>query len=244
MTKILIISDIHSNLTALEAVLAEACNFDETWCLGDIVGYGPDPNECVARIQGLPKLTCLMGNHDLACSGSLPLDAFNNDARSSLLWQKEILNQESLVFLNSLPPEAVTLSEATLAHGSPRDSIWEYILNTLVARLNMASIQTPWCFVGHSHFQVVFQYYADQDSYDIITPEAGARYDLKDRAVLNPGSVGQPRDRNPKAAYAFFYPEAHIWEPHRVSYDIPAVQKRILAVGLPARHAERLSDGT
>ena len=116
-------------------------------------------------------------------------------------------------------------------------------MNTLIARINLDYFETPWCFVGHSHFQAVFQYHAGTDDLTIEVPHSGDLYELKERAILNPGSVGQPRDRDPRAAYAFFRPKAGVWEPHRVEYDILAVQKRILNAGLPPRHAERLSGG-
>jgi len=241
--RILVISDVHANLTALEAVLADAGEFDATWCLGDLVGYGPDPNLCVATISELPNLTCLMGNHDMASLNSLPLEAFNSDARKSILWQKQVLMVESIEFLKGLPEETVVRENVSLVHGSPRDPVWEYVLNTLIARLSLAAIQTPYCFVGHSHFQVIFKQNPADDDIQIIIPEVGKRYQLSDRAILNPGSVGQPRDRDPRAAYAIYYPDSQEWEPCRVAYDIAAVQKRIIEAGLPQRHAERLSSG-
>jgi len=123
-------------------------------------------------------------------------------------------------------------------HGSPRDPIWEYVMNTLVARINLAYFETLWCFVGHSHFQAVFQYHAETDDVSIEVPGAGIRYELKERALLNPGSVGQPRDRDPRAAYAFFYPKEKAWEPRRVEYDIKSVQSASwLPVFLPACRA-------
>ena len=243
MTRILVISDIHANFTALEAVLADAGEVDETWCLGDLVGYGPDPNECIHRIRSLPKLTCLMGNHDTAAIGNLALVSFNHDARRSLVWHKETVTKKNLTFLTGLPSDVVVCGEVSLAHGSPRDPIWEYVMNALTARINLGFFSTPWCFIGHSHMQVVFQQCARRDSVDIVVLPPGEGYELTERAILNPGSVGQPRDRNPRAAYALFYPEKKIWEPRRVEYDIQAVKTRILEAGLPPRHAERLAGG-
>lgn len=243
MTRILVISDIHANLTALEAVLADAGEVDETWFLGDLVGYGPDPNECIRKMRNLPNLTCLMGNHDTATLGNLALESFNNDARRSLVWHQETIKKRGLAFLKKLQSEVVTRNSVSLAHGSPRDPIWEYILNAVTAHINLDFFTTPWCFVGHSHMQVVYQYHPEQVIMDIIIPPPGEAYELKERAILNPGSVGQPRDRNPLAAYALYYPERSIWEPRRVEYDIAAVQKRILDAGLPPRHAERLAGG-
>ena len=243
MTRILVISDIHANLTALEAVLADAGEVDETWCLGDLVGYGPDPNECIRRISSLPKLICLMGNHDTAAIGNLALASFNHDARRSLVWHKETVTKKNLTFLTGLSSDLVVCGEISLAHGSPRDPIWEYVMNALTARINLGFFSTPWCFIGHSHMQVVFQQCARRDSVDIVVLPPGESYELTERAILNPGSVGQPRDRNPRAAYALFYPETKIWEPRRVEYDIQAVQTRILEAGLPPRHADRLAGG-
>lgn len=243
MKKVLVISDVHANLNALQAVLDDVGEIDEAWCLGDLVGYGPDPNLCVAAISELPNLTCLMGNHDLASLNHLPLDAFNADARKSIQWQGSVLMKESVEFLKSLPKTPVVRGEVTLSHGSPRDPIWEYVLNTLVARLSLAAIQTRYCFVGHSHFQSIFRADASNTDIQIIIPEPGVRLALNERAILNPGSVGQPRDRDPRAAYAIFYPDTLEWEPRRVEYDIASVQQRILEAHLPHRHAERLSSG-
>jgi diadenosine tetraphosphatase ApaH/serine/threonine PP2A family protein phosphatase len=243
MTRILVISDVHANAVALKAVLADAEKVDKVLCLGDVVGYGPQPNECIELIHSLPNLTCMMGNHDFAAIGDSALEAFNSDAKKALLWQRKQLTEESRGFLNNLPDELVVQGEVSLAHGSPRDPIWEYIMNTLVARINLAFFETPWCFVGHSHFQAVFQYHAKPDDLSIVVPRPSEQYALVDRAILNPGSVGQPRDRDPRAAYAIFSPETHTWEPRRVEYDIKSVQKLILDAGLPPRHAERLAGG-
>jgi predicted phosphodiesterase len=243
MTKVLVVSDIHANITALEAVLADAGKVDQVWCLGDVVGYGPDPNECIDRLQTLPKLTCMMGNHDFAAIGDMSLETFNSDAKKALLWQREALTEDSNEFLRTLAQQTVVRGNMSLAHGSPRDPIWEYIMNTLVARLNLEFFDTPWCLVGHSHFQAVFQYHSEKDDMSIEVPDLAEPYELKERAILNPGSVGQPRDRDPRAAYAIFRPKEKTWEPRRVEYDIPSVQKRILNSGLPTRHAERLAGG-
>jgi predicted phosphodiesterase len=243
VSKILIFSDVHSNLSALEAVLSDAGPVDEIWCLGDVVGYGPNPNECIALIRELPNLTCLMGNHDLAAIGTLMLDAFNTDARKSLLWQREILTEESMEFLRIRPQEMQVSDQVSMAHGSPRDPVWEYILNTMVAYNNLDAFQTQWCCVGHSHFQVIFQYDPKDDEIKIEIPEPGKFYNLLERAILNPGSVGQPRDRDTRAAYAIYDSDQKTWLPKRVKYDFREVQDRILKAGLPSRHAERLSGG-
>jgi len=243
MTRVLVISDIHANAVALDAVLKNAGKFDEAWCLGDVVGYGPQPNECIERIRSLPNLICIMGNHDFAANGEMTLDAFNSDARKALLWQRKQLSEQSRIFLKNLPKVMVVHGEASLVHGSPRDPIWEYVMNTLVARNNLSFFATPWCLVGHSHFQAVFQFDSKMDDMSILVPHPEEVYGLKERAILNPGSVGQPRDRDPRAAYAIFSPEIQTWETRRAEYDIKLVQKMILDAGLPSRHAERLSGG-
>ncbi len=241
--RVLIISDIHANMTALEAVLADAGTVDETWCLGDVVGYGPDPNAVVDRLRSLPKLTCLLGNHDVAVLGQMNFAVFNSDAKRSLYWQQKAISDESLNYLRSLPQDVVETEKSTLAHGSPRDPVWEYVLNTLTARLNFDVFETPYCFVGHSHIQCYFQMDLQRDRVSLELPPPNQVVNLTPRAILNPGSVGQPRDRDPRSAYAFFDPEAETWEPRRVAYDFQAVQKRIRDAGLPDKHAARLAEG-
>jgi diadenosine tetraphosphatase ApaH/serine/threonine PP2A family protein phosphatase len=130
-----------------------------------------------------------------------------------------------------------------MAHGSPRDPVWEYIINTLSARLNFEYFDTPWCFVGHSHIQCMFVLDEARDRITLETPRSGEIRRLNGRAILNPGSVGQPRDRDPRAAYAIYDPETCAWEPRRVEYDIAEVQDRIRQANLPGKHAARLAEG-
>ncbi len=241
--RILVMSDIHANYTALEAVLEDAGPTDEVWCLGDLVGYGPDPNICVERIRELPMLTCLLGNHDVAAIGNMPFEAFNGDARRSLAWQERVLSLDNLEFLRSLPENPKVRGDVTMAHGSPRDPVWEYIINTLSARLNFDYFDTHWCFVGHSHIQCMFQLDEVRNRVKMEAPIVGQAMPLNGRAILNPGSVGQPRDRDPRAAYAIFDPEARTWEARRVEYNIAEVQERIRQANLPEKHAVRLAEG-
>lgn len=243
MTRILVFSDVHANLTALEAILEDAGSVQEYWCLGDVVGYGPDPNECIARISSLPNLTCLMGNHDMAAIGNLQLDMFNGDAKRSLVWQQEQLSKENMQFLKGLPVQIQVQNDFSMAHGSPRDPVWEYLLNVRIAQENLAFFQTRWCCVGHSHFQVIFQYRETNREVHIEVPVPGKDYPLEERAFLNPGSVGQPRDRDVRAAYAILDTKKMTWQARRVPYDFGQVQERILKAGLPSRHAERLGGG-
>ena len=241
--RVLVISDIHANLNAMEAVLADAGKVDETWCLGDMVGYGPDPNDVIERLRELPNLTCILGNHDVAVLGQMDYAVFNADARKSLLWQQQNVTDSNLVYLDTLSKDKLICGNVTLAHGSPRDPVWEYILNTLSARLNFSAFSTDYCFVGHTHIQCFFQMDMNKDLVTQYLPRQGQVTKLTPRIILNPGSVGQPRDRDSRAAYAIFDPETSSWEPHRVNYDISAVQARIRAAGLPEKHASRLAEG-
>jgi diadenosine tetraphosphatase ApaH/serine/threonine PP2A family protein phosphatase len=241
--RVLVISDIHANYTALEAVLADAGPADEIWCLGDLVGYGPDPNAVVELVRELPQLTCLLGNHDVAVIGKMPFETFNGDARRSLTWTERVLTADNMDFLRAVPSSLKVRGEATLAHGSPRDPVWEYILNTLSARLNFDHFDTPWCFVGHTHIQSIFRLNEETDRITLETPKQDTPIELAPRLILNPGSVGQPRDRDPRAGYAFYDTEARTWTSRRVDYNVSEVQARIRESGLPEKHALRLAEG-
>ncbi len=241
--RVLVISDIHANYTALEAVLKDAGAVDEVWCLGDLIGYGPDPNMVVEELRGMPSLTCMLGNHDVAIIGRMELAAFNGDARRSLTWTSNVLTADNMDFLRSLPHRVCVRGDVTLAHGSPRDPIWEYILNTLSARLNFEHFQTPYCFVGHSHIQSVFRLDAEKDRVSMAVARVGEPLQLKPRLILNPGSVGQPRDRDARAAYAIYDSEQATWQPRRTEYDVTSVQERVRQAGLPEKHAVRLAEG-
>jgi predicted phosphodiesterase len=238
--RILVLSDIHANLTALESVLKSAGKVDEVWCLGDLVGYGPDPNECIETIRNLPNLTCMLGNHDSAAIGQIDLQAFNQDAHVSISWMKTKLKADSLKFLHGLP-ERKLIGDITLVHGSPRDPVWEYLLDLHTASENFNFFETLICIVGHTHIPIQFTQQKENTTWEMM--EAGRSYHLTHKTILNPGSVGQPRDHDPRASYAFFDPEKKSWQLMRVEYDIEAVQKRILKAGLPRKHAARLSTG-
>ena len=241
--RVLVISDIHANDTALQAVLADAGQVDETWCLGDLIGYGPDPNQVLERLRGLPHLRCIFGNHDGAILHRMELESFNGDARTSLNWTESVLTPANVNFLRSLAPLDEVPGVVTLAHGSPRDPTWEYVLTTLAARLNFAHFKTPLCFVGHSHIQSLFELDEAEDRVVTSPNRVGQTVPLERRSIANPGSVGQPRDRDPRAAYAIFDPDVRTWEARRVDYDVTRVQKRIRDAGLPPRHALRLAEG-
>ena len=241
--RVLVMSDIHANYTALEAVLKAAGPVDETWCLGDLVGYGPDPNAVVEEIQDIANLTCLLGNHDVAAIGKMPLETFNGDARRALIYHEKVLSASNMDYMRSLSSNKKECGEATLAHGSPRDPIWEYILNTLSARVNFGYFDTPWCFVGHSHIQCMFALDEKADHVTLDQTKVDQPIMLRSKLILNPGSVGQPRDRDPRAAFAIYDTEARTWTPRRTTYNIAEVQKRIREVGLPEKHALRIGEG-
>jgi predicted phosphodiesterase len=240
--KILVISDIHGNFPALEAVLANAGNCDAVWCLGDLVGYGPQPNECVERIRGLPNLICLLGNHDAASLGGLDLEDFNTEAMKSVQWNMDQLTDENKAFLEDLP-EKVQSNAFTLVHGSPRYPIWEYILNTEDARRNFPFFNTRYCLAGHSHVPCLFQLRKKDEQIQMMIPQSGIPVKLRPRAIINPGSVGQPRDHNPNACYGILDLETYTWELLRAPYDYQQVQRMILDAGLPVRNAARLEGG-
>jgi predicted phosphodiesterase len=240
--RILVISDIHANLEALEAVLKDTVEVDAIWCLGDLVGYGPNPNECIERIAQLPNLVCLIGNHDAAALDLIDVDSFNPEARHAILWTQSTLSEASIEYLNSLP-ERVVSEDVTLVHGSPRQPVWEYLLDTRAATQNFAYFDTPFCFVGHSHLPIIYRLGENQTLAELILPEINQTYQLTTRAILNPGSVGQPRDRDPRASYAVYDSEEQTWRYFRVSYDIQKVQTHMQEIGLPQRHIQRLKAG-
>ncbi|MCE7861295.1 MAG: metallophosphoesterase, partial [Chloroflexi bacterium CFX2] len=191
--RILVMSDIHANYNALEAVLKDAGQVDETWCLGDLVGYGPDPNAVVEEVREIKNLTCLMGNHDVAVIGRMSLETFNGDAKRSLMYHEQVLSASNMDFIRSLPSQPKVRSEATIVHGSPRDPLWEYILNSTTASLNFDHFDTDVCFVGHTHIQCSFtlKERTGQVAAEHAKPDAALA--LHPKVILNPGSVGQPR---------------------------------------------------
>ena len=240
--KALVISDIHANLTALKAVLEDAASFDAVWCLGDLVGYGPDPNECVELIRSLPNLNCVMGNHDAAVLNMIEVDAFNPEARSAIRWTQQLLSDRSLAFLRDLP-ETLSVIEVTLVHGSPRQPVWEYLLDTRAASFSFDYFSNDYCFVGHTHLPAIYQRLPDRPWANMITVEDHQPITLEPRLIINPGSVGQPRDRDPRSAYLIYDTDSHSLEFRRVAYALAEVQERMRAANLPERHIQRLGAG-
>ena len=240
--RILVLSDIHSSLAALEAVLADAEPFDAIWHLGDVVGYGPQPNEVVARLRGLGALG-VRGNHDLAAIGGIEIAMFNVDAREAMEWTRAHIGPDTRAWLESLPDRRVE-GNFTLVHGSPRDPTWEYVTSAPVARANLAVITTPYCLNGHTHLPIAFR--DDDGMIETIAPANRSTMQLDHRrAMMNPGSVGQPRDGNPAASYLVLDVSAGhrsvLWG--RVAYDVAAVQEAMTIHHLPSRLITRLPVG-
>ncbi len=164
--------------------------------------------------------------------GKMAFESFNGDARRSLIWTEKVLTADNMDFLRSLPQSTKVRGEVTMAHGSPRDPLWEYVLNTLTARLNFDHFDTPFCFIGHSHIQSMFQLNEDNDRVTLESVKVNRPITLTPRMMVNPGSVGQPRDRDPRSAYAIYDTETRQWESRRVEYNVIEVQQRLREAGL------------
>ena len=237
--RIAVLSDIHSNLVALDAVLAHLGSVDAIWQLGDVVGYGPDPDGVVARLAGAGAVG-VRGNHDAAAVGGSEIEWFNPEARAAIEWTRTRISATTRSWLTALP-ERLLEADYTLVHGSPREPLWEYITSSPVARANLSFITTRFGLHGHTHLPIVWA--EDDGRIELISPGDGSTFDLGGRALLNPGSVGQPRDGIPDAAYMVIDSDADRVSWHRVPYDIEAVQAQMRKVGLPSRLVERLSFG-
>jgi len=240
--RVLIVSDIHSNLEALDAVLADAPQVDALWSLGDIVGYGPNPNECIARLKE-SEHAAIPGNHDLGVLGQLDLEDFNPEARQANLWNREQLTLGSRNYLEQLPETRVEGQCCTMAHASPRHPIWEYIIPLPVAKANFAFFETIICLVGHTHLPAVFRLLPSGECRAVVPPERALFLARDERYIINPGSVGQPRDGDPRAAYMILDTDALSIESRRVSYNVEQVQQKMHETGLPRRLATRLQHG-
>jgi predicted phosphodiesterase len=239
---IAVISDIHSNLQALEAVLASLGSVDAIWHLGDTVGYGPEPQAVVERLRGAGAIG-VRGNHDDAAGGGMSIEMFNPDGYRAMEWTRLHIGEPVRSYLAALPDRLVTEgSDFTLVHGSPSDPIWEYLDSSEVAQQNLAAFGTKYCLVGHTHKPLVFR--AVRGRMRPVFVEPSGRLSLDDRRlILNPGSVGQPRDGDPRSSYMLVDTAAGVVTWRRVAYDVKATQAAILAAGLPRRLAERLSSG-
>jgi diadenosine tetraphosphatase ApaH/serine/threonine PP2A family protein phosphatase len=238
-----IVSDIHGNRHALEAVLADIASTDarELWCLGDVVGYGADPNDCCALVRGNAAV-CLAGNHDLAVTGTIPLDEFSHGAALAARWTQEVLADDHVEWLRSLSPQGDE-EGVGLYHASPRDPIWEYVLSTLLAELCLDVAEERVCLVGHSHVALSFVR-PEGEAATGDTRRAGDALDMSlGEWLINPGSVGQPRDGDPRAAWLLLDTGSWQAEWRRTEYDIAGAAAAIRAARLPDSLAERLEYG-
>ncbi len=239
-----LIADIHANLAAFSEVLDDIKRrggVEEIWCLGDIVGYGPDPHQCI-ELLCQHKHVCVAGNHDLAAIGKLDITEFNPDAAAACRWTAQQLSPEDIQYLEGLPL-VIQKDEFTVVHGSPREPIWEYLLSTNSARENFAYFQSQFCLVGHSHVPLVFKYgETGACSFSPLSANVGLVLG-RSRLIINPGGVGQPRDGDPRASYAIYDSEAMMVRLYRVPYDINVTQTRMVKHNLPMRLVARLSGG-
>jgi predicted phosphodiesterase len=243
MMKVAVISDVHANRHAFEATLEAVANSDaaELWCLGDLVGYGAEPDACV-ELARRHAAVCLAGNHDMAVTGELPLDEFSRGASLAAQWTREVMEPDNVEFLKQLSPQG---REGTLGlyHASPRDPVWEYVLSTLLAELCMDAQDQRVCLIGHSHVALSF---VRRDG-DPATGEPRRDGDSVDLGagewLLNPGSVGQPRDGDPRAAWLMLDTDAMAASFHRADYDVAGAAAAIRAARLPDSLAERLEYG-
>jgi diadenosine tetraphosphatase ApaH/serine/threonine PP2A family protein phosphatase len=239
--RVAVISDIHANLPALEATAEaiEGDGADQIWCLGDVVGYGPHPNECCAWARDHADVG-LSGNHDLGVIGTLPLDDFAGDAAVAARWAQSVLDPEARAYLSELPSSAVVRGVG-LYHGSPRDPVWEYVLSWEAALDAIHDSGTDVTVVGHSHVPLAIP---QREGSEGGHAPAGTQIDLTGgRWLLNPGSVGQPRDGDPDAAWLLLDLDSRRASFRRTPYDVERTQAAIRAAGLPDALAERLAHG-
>lgn len=241
--RVAVITDIHSNLPALEAILAaiDERGADEVWCLGDVVGYGADPDDCARLVKERCQI-CLVGNHDLAVLGELDISSFSSAAADAVRWTRENAAAETLDLLRGLRPDGLREGFG-LFHASPRDPVWEYVLSTDQADDCMDVQPEPVCLIGHSHVALYFLR-AERGSARGAQAPLGSLLDLSQGTwLLNPGSVGQPRDGDPRAAWLELDTTDRTARYHRVDYEIDRAAGAILEAGLPKHLAQRLYGG-
>ena len=239
----LIVSDVHSNIEALSAVVADAWGrggFNQVWCLGDTVGYGPDPGDCISLLRE-HDLVAVAGNHDYAAVGKRSVHDFNGSARAAAQWTAANLSAGDADFLSGIPL-VQTRDPFTLVHGSLRQPIDEYLLDSDSARATFALLTTRHCLVGHSHIPFICAENDGSPEFKLFTE--GEVFPLEhERLILNPGSVGQPRDRDPRPSYAIFDEDSLTIERHRATYGIHETQRKMEAAGLPQYLIDRLDHG-
>ncbi len=238
-----ILADIHANLAALTAVLDDIKGkgeVDEIWCLGDIVGYGPEPGECIKLMRQL-KAVCVVGNHDLGAIGKLGLSYFNPAAAEACQWTGGKLNPVDARYLEDLP-RTLQKGDFLLVHGSPAEPITEYVISTSIAEKNFSFFQEHFCLAGHTHVPHAFKMENETCSSISLLPGIGLVMG-NHRMIINPGAVGQPRDKDPRASYAIYDSEGQMLRLYRVDYDIRATQDKMMQEGLPISLVTRLEVG-
>jgi predicted phosphodiesterase len=238
--RVAVLSDIHSNLVALDGILARLGSVDAVWHLGDVVGYGPEPDRVVERLDAIGAVG-VRGNHDAAAVGGPEIEWFNPEARTAIEWTRDRIDATTAAWLTALP-EVLVIGDYTLVHGSPREPLREYVTSIGAARAALDGIETRHGLHGHTHVPVAF---VEREAHvGAMLPEDGTVLDVNDdRLFLNPGSVGQPRDGDPASSCLVLDTEAATVTWIRSSYDIAAVQASMRAARLPARLAERLDHG-
>ena len=234
-----LLSDIHANLVALEAVLAALGQVDALWVTGDTVGYGPDPGDTLALLRERGALL-VQGNHDRAVATGEGLEFFHDRAAEAALLHQQWLSADERDALAALPM-VHSVDRFTLCHGSLRDPLWEYVTNALTAGATLARANTPFCCNGHTHVPALFREFPT--GVRLIQPKEEQIYELNDRTLINAGSVGQPRDGDPRAAYAVLDTAAGTVTFYRSPYQVDETQRRIHARGLPEMFADRLAFG-
>ena len=239
-----IISDIHGNAEAFQVVLNEIKDMDQIYCLGDIVGYGADPEYCVEKVNKM-VIPSIKGNHEGALTGELDVNYFNTDARMAIQWTKKNLQDKYYNYLKNLKKKITILNDMLGVHGSPRQPLWEYIISEQTAQEIFESFDFKVYFIGHSHIAGYFTYHRKNKLVKYYSAVNGLDFNIKDKNsyIINCGSVGQPRDGNPKASFAIFDTDGFSVRILRKSYPVEKAQEKILKAGLPRFLSERLSMG-
>jgi len=242
--KIGIFSDIHGNSEAINCVLRTIENIDEIICLGDIVGYGADPNYCIEKIKEL-NCKCVGGNHDFGAVGKVNINYFNYYARTAILWTSRQLKNDNIDFLLKLNKNIELKDNVFAVHGSPQNPIFEYIADKNTASIIFNKFDFKICFIGHSHLAGCFTFNESNHQVDYINYSNGGCIEINrnKRYIINSGSIGQPRDGNPKASYGIYDQKNEIVNIYRVSYPINLTKNKIIDSGLPRSLADRLSYG-
>lgn len=238
-----ILADIHANLEAFTAVLGDIEHkggVEEIWCLGDVVGYGPDPGPCIELLQKYDHV-CVAGNHDRAAIGKLDLAYFNPMAADASRWTTTQLNNDHVQYLENLPL-SLDKGDFLLVHGSPMDPVMEYVMSTGIAARNFEFLRQPFCLVGHTHVPIVFKEEGDFALPVVLSPGIGMLLGAS-RMIINPGGVGQPRDGDPRASYAIYEDESRVFRLYRIPYDIGTTQDKMMQAGLPIHLITRLGAG-